>query len=291
MSRKWIRENWQDIIETAKIRAKVRGQKRNLSHLEYITSSPKYCEPGYTTPENGIILFANWNGEITNAEARTNKTDVMHWIASLFERAGIEMEWNDEWTTCGDCGGAVRTSGDCYGWKRSYWQTEDCDIVCHECVKKRPTDYLQSLEGNHKSGCTIDINLAEHGYHKVGESFENGFHAGQDADPKLVAKQLQEMGVERFIFTIDTVGQFDIEFSVHVHEEELEKASEADLSSSKTDGPSVSQGLQRALQQAALQMSKLKGEGVMVSQCDASTGTATTRLVPHQEFVDGKAID
>ena len=56
--------------------------------------------------------------------------------------------------------------------------------------------------------------------------FENGFHPGQNDDPKKIANKLEENGVSRYLFSVDDKGQFDIHFSVYVHSDEVELAQE-----------------------------------------------------------------
>src|SRR5678816_1797897 len=106
-----------------------------------IMFAKEYAEPGYTNPEKGI-LFADWNDRTTyRVDARTfysrysaeqfvkthevadpaiveQRDDTMKRLSDLAEKAGYAVEWSDEWSTCDDCGKAVRTSPDSYGWKR-----------------------------------------------------------------------------------------------------------------------------------------------------------------------------
>jgi hypothetical protein len=178
-----------------------------------------YAEPGYSIgPGKNCILFANWNPKSFDRNAPKNER-VMTRLAKVAERAGCEVEWSDEWSTCDECCGAIRLSPDCYTWKPSY-EMGDGYIVCHECID--PADYLERLEGDPRRACTLNIDPADHGYVVVKQRMESGFHPGQNADPNVVARDLKEKGVERFLFTIDATGQFDIEFSVWVHESEVE---------------------------------------------------------------------
>ena len=124
------------------------------------------------------------------------------------------MEWEDEWSSCSDCGKLVRTSANSYGWKQSFWLRNDCEIICTECID--PAEYLESLE-DHPTHCsTIDsIDPADHGYVQLQQGFENGFHPGQNDDPNTIYKQLRTQGEKRpVIFVLDSTGQFDIGFSV-----------------------------------------------------------------------------
>jgi hypothetical protein len=69
---------------------------------------------------------------------------------------------------------------------------------------------------------TIDnIDPEDYGYVKQSDRYENGWHPGQNDDPKAIAKALREKGYRRFLFQVDNVGQFDLRFSVYIHQEEL----------------------------------------------------------------------
>jgi hypothetical protein len=67
---------------------------------------------------------------------------------------------------------------------------------------------------------TIDIDLTEQEYHLLEGNFQRGLHHGQAASPHIMTKKLRELGVERYVFRLDDVGQFDASFSVWVHEDD-----------------------------------------------------------------------
>jgi hypothetical protein len=182
-----------------------------------------YAEPGYHSEE--IIATGNWNN-VTQYNPLTNKqeeiSDLPSRIAHLYEKMGIDCEWSDEWAEC-SCGKLVRTQGDCYSWTPSY-QLNDGEITCIDCLKDDPESYLLSLEGNPNVANTIHCILPEkNGYVKMNEanSYETGFHPGQNDDPKKVAKELEARGLYRYLFNIDDVGQFDTRWSVYVHKDEF----------------------------------------------------------------------
>lgn len=167
-----------------------------------------YAEPGY---EGKLIATGNWNdvkGDTTISR-----------LAKLLERMGFELEWSDEWTTCDECNLLVRTQPSGYEWQPSY-VINDGGVVCHNCLD--PAEHLTNLEGNEKKVNQIeDINPADYGYVKL-EDYEHGWHPGQHDDPKRIAKWLREKGLSRFIFNMDSVGQFDQHFSAWVHESEYD---------------------------------------------------------------------
>lgn len=178
--------------------------------------SEDYAEPGYTLGDKVGILFANWNPQSFDKEA-TKEQRLMPRLADVAERAGYEVEWSDEWSTCYDCGKAYRTSPDSYCWQPSY---ADCDgaYLCAECLK--PAEYLESIEGDPQRCNTFThINPSDHGYVLI-KKMANGWYGGQNDSPEIVARSLRAQGVDRFVFHLDSVGQFDTHFSVYVHETE-----------------------------------------------------------------------
>ena len=167
------------------------------NQIKYIDFAPSYAEPGYTNPARGI-LFGNWNYFAGVA------TDIL-------ERMGYECEWEDEWSTCSGCGKAIRTSADSYCWQPSYFDF-DCELLCRECVDME--EYLENLEDDPNKALNDHVDPADYGYEKLEGDFENGFHPGQNADPKTIFAAWQEKGYTRLLFCIDDVGQFDIGFSI-----------------------------------------------------------------------------
>ena len=89
------------------------------SEIENIGWAPGYAEPGYDQPKRGVVM-ANWN-------------HLPKELDSILDRAGYTVEWSDEWTECSDCGKALRTSPDSYGWRPSYTVTSDGEVVCRVC--------------------------------------------------------------------------------------------------------------------------------------------------------------
>jgi hypothetical protein len=173
------------------------------------------CEPGYINAGQADIkgfLVANWN--------HVDK-ELIAWI----EEGGDYDSgyWSDEWDTCDECGGLVRNQADSYSWKR-YGTCDENGTVCGNCLKKDIPAYLETLEGKSGKAVTLDVDPGQHGYVRVNpegrhEGFESGWHPGQDDDPKAMAKTLKLNGITRFIWVITGVGQFDVRFTLYIHEE------------------------------------------------------------------------
>jgi len=180
--------------------------EQRAHYIENTGYSAEYAEPGYDTPKRGI-LFNNWNFFPSR-------------VTDLLEKYGFAIEWEDEWSTCQDCGKAVRTSPDSYGWQPSYFILNECELFCRDCA---PMDeYLESLEDNPRRALNDHINPANYGYIKLEGEFENGFHPGQNDNPKDIYARLHAQGHKRLLFNIDSVGQFDMQFSIWKKDEETD---------------------------------------------------------------------
>lgn len=186
-----------------------------------------YAEPGYRDPEVAVVT-GNWNHDKEKTvPAHTIDPDAdpdEFWtVSEALEKLGCELEWSDEWTICYQCHRLVRTQPDSYSWKRSYWQEPDaCDITCHECILKDPSDYVESMVGKDDRCITINgIDLEELGFTLFQGGLENGWHYGQDDDPKTIGQHLRDLGVTRYLFVLDEAGQFDLRFSAWVDESQL----------------------------------------------------------------------
>jgi len=170
--------------------------------------APGYAEPGYSQPERGIV-FGNWNPvcgfDKTKAE---QKRDPVAKLARVLEAAGCELEWEDEWCTCNDCGKAVRTSPDSYGWTSYYRIVNECELVCLDCLS--PADYLAECEDNPAKAFPPEWSPEDHGYVKHNGDFETGFHPGQTDSPEAILKLLHAQGKTGVVFRIKSKGQFDL---------------------------------------------------------------------------------
>ncbi len=258
------------------------------SQIDSISICEGYAEPGYSDPSSGVIVFGNWN-TVTRYDGNNFITvdEAPARVASLLEKLACELEWSDEWACCDKCGRAVRTKPDSYSWQASYTSTDD-GITCHECLEEDPTDYLQSLEGDSGRCVTMDLDLEAHGYKLLADDYENGLYGGQSDRPELIAEALREQGISRFIFNLDSTGQFDLSFSVWVHESESVDLEE--FETAPTAGPDPATQMQKALADATTKMAATEGQ-IKVAKCDLDSGTARVRVVSPEDFVAGKALD
>lgn len=198
--------------ENAKFQAKLDAELERGGIQDYCLT----CEPGYV--KDAKRLLANWNHF---------DQEFQSWL----EGQGYELEWSDEWTPCSECGGLIRMSPDSYGWRRYSMINDDGHETCGDCIKRDPKPYLETLEGRSKKALTLDIDPAKHGYvlvnhtdkHGRADRFQNGLHPGQTDDPGAMSLALRKAGITRFLWWIPSVGQFDVDFVLYLHEDEKDK--------------------------------------------------------------------
>lgn len=199
--------NREDIGRLCQIVEDATKQRRTFSF------APDYAERGYSSPERGIV-FGNWNPVCGfNVPKSEQKRDPVIKLARILEKCGCELEWEDEWSTCGDCGKAVRTSPDSYGWTAAYRILNDCEIICLECLD--PADYLESIEDDATKACPPEWNPIAYGYTKHNGDFQTGFHVGQNDKPETILKALHADGKTGVIFRIADKGQFDVTWEAY----------------------------------------------------------------------------
>lgn len=236
-------------------------------------------EPGY---DPNIGVFANWNKYPKWAKA----------IEKL-ERLGcpISAEWSDEWVDCHECGKAYRSQPDSYSWTKSWWfGPYDCEIICADCTKKhRLEDYLEWLsESEERADLFLDDrDLEKAGWKQLDYTFENGLYGGQSASPAKIDAWLRDRGVDKFLFKIDAVGQFDMDFTVWVPDEADvdEDAFEVAADWGRMNGPDPAEMMKQALKSVPpmpvsevgkVQYAKVNGDG-----------TANVRYLTQDEFIEG----
>jgi hypothetical protein len=262
------------------------------SGLDDVSLYGGYAEPGYTCDAG--VAVSNWNdpsvaqydedgrytGRIVLSKIRSN-------LSEKLEELGFEIEWDDEWASCDECGLLVRTSADSYCWTRHYVDIEG-SIICRDCLEADEDEmkaYLESMEGNYRACTTFDVDFSKYGYQKVELDFENGFHEGMDDSPQRVSEALD--GIPH-LFELTEQSQFYSRFAVWVRDFDPQVAKQR-VEGYGSDGPSVSEGLKRALQ--GIQHPVPSPGKVAVTKVDVAKGTSETKMVSHEDFINGKALD
>jgi hypothetical protein len=173
-----------------------------------------YAEPGYSCDKK-IVVLADWNDvrDLVNDKGNI-KDDTMSRLYDILEMEGYGCEWEDEWVECAECYEVIRITGDCYGWTPFYWQSDD-GFFCGNCVRETyKEEYLSFLKGN-IGHANVLLDLDGCGYEQINGQFENGFYEGQADDPEKIVEVLHLFGIKDYIFQIDSVGQFDTNFSIY----------------------------------------------------------------------------
>jgi hypothetical protein len=182
-------------------------------HGAYPEWCAEYGEPGYDTPEHGIF-FANWN-------------NVPRCIGDWLEHHGYATEWSDEWIISYETNKAYRSSPDSYGWKRSYVMFDNGDIIGRDEIENgdQIDEYIAYLLDDPSKADTFDVDWTQYGFIKLNaDAYESGFHPGQTDNPKVILQAARKQygpDVE-FIFSIDDVGQFDVNFSLWMRAKETD---------------------------------------------------------------------
>lgn len=223
------------------------AEGKTMSHIEKLFEiaeargvclqwSEGYAEPGYHCNEG--IALGDWN-TITRkrrvwplgwpsflpkpadyGRIETYVDDTAPRIGKLLAKCGVSIEWEDEWLTCSDCGRIFRCQPDCYSWTMN-GAILDGECMCADCILTDPEAVLKDYAGNPDKAITFDIDMESFGYAKYNDdSYESGYHPGQNFDPHEIAKQLRKQGISDFVFAIDSCGQFDLHFSVWIKRDE-----------------------------------------------------------------------
>lgn len=169
-----------------------------MDEIENLNWAQDYAERGYTAGVRGVLL-ADWNYFPSD-------------IDRVLSSAGFDVQWNDEWDTCEQCGKLVRTSGDCYDWQPHYVIEGECSLVCLDCVDWE--SYLEGCEDNPGIAVMRECDPSDYGYELLSSpgEYESGWHPGQTDTPQKVLAGLQERGYKRIVFRIPETSQFYMKF-------------------------------------------------------------------------------
>lgn len=148
-------------------------------------------------------------------------------VWSYLEHNGFECEWHDEWVIDYENGKCYRTTGDSYQWTPTAIVTEWGDLLTPDS----PLEEWLAWAVNEPTRCLFPkyaSKIEEAGFVKAGPdddesgwggrgSYEAGWHAGQDADPKEIFANLEHEHDE-IVFVLDYNSQFYSGFSVYVRD-------------------------------------------------------------------------
>jgi len=191
---------------------------------------PGCAEYGY---DDKPVIAANWNPDSFEFQEGGLKHNRLSKLSILIDKLEhVSLEWSDEWARCNDCGKAVRTSPDSYGWSPSWAWVSDTEMVCHECYKDNIDDIVEYYLSETKYGfknralhSDFITFLDDLGFMCWQERdsckvYEIGFHRGQNDDPKKVYDEIIKDSKDwKIIFVITDIGQFDIHWTAYVRKE------------------------------------------------------------------------
>ena len=181
-----------------------------------------YAEPGYGD-DDACVILGDWNVKRypRDGDAPLTKTEALpRRLGDALERIGAHCEWSDEWAKCEDCGRAMRTQSDSYGWQMfGHWDEEACGYVCADCLRK---DVPRALETyvNDSDKCVTFLTAAEletagwtqyaaHNPHR----YQNGWFDGMNDKPADVFATIRRETEADVVFLLTEASQFYISFA------------------------------------------------------------------------------
>jgi len=185
--------------------------------VEKFDSNMSYGE----TVDGENIIIADWN-DIPFGSYR---------LEQYCEKHDTELicGYQDEYIMCDHCYKYVYTTPGCYGDIPKYTQIE-CEILCGDCSK----EFIHEIIEFHQNDPTLAIKpylieaVKEQGFVCLDDDesescvrFENGFHQGQDDNPREIAAKMEKEGIldkYDYLFAITDAGQFDLAFTVMLRE-------------------------------------------------------------------------
>ena len=179
-----------------------------LENCEIENICSEYGEQGYTLEEDKkAILFANWN----NFDKYPN---FMKWLEKNYE-----IEWSDEWIIDYNNYKAYRTQPNSYGWQQQFRITDCGELITPDSDIEDWIDYCVMTDYKQQARCLPDFIeeglLIEEGFKLISEDNANGWYGRAD-DPNEIAENVfNETEYTEIIFVLDSVGQFEISFSVY----------------------------------------------------------------------------
>jgi hypothetical protein len=164
---------------------------------------------GNTTVLSEFVIVEGWSDHDA-IEKATELT--MEQVAEILTGDSDNWGFSDEYTTCSECGGLIKTSPDSYSWTPDFAIVNECELLCGDCIRTSPDSYLQDLINNATRANTVlnDEQLEEAGFKQITEEYEAGWY-GRFDDPKQVLQHLEDK-YDEVIFSISAQGQFATNF-------------------------------------------------------------------------------
>lgn len=165
-------------------------------------------------------------------------------LDEIFGYQGDGWGFRDSYSKCDSCGNVIQTEPDSYSWTPDFFVDYDKgEIICGDCVRKNPQDYLETLYNNPKKANTIlsAQDLIDNGFEKIEGDYENGWYDKHDSPEEILDKALEAHPSATFIFNISSQGQFATQFELWGADLDLdEKLIKEGVS---LDNPSLKKGI------------------------------------------------
>lgn len=177
----------------------------------------QYGEPGY---DASLVVLGNYWCRCEANDGQLHDIVGYHYpaIQARLEEDDVQLEWCDEWMVDYDNDKAYRTTGDSYGWQPSAIITDDGELLTPDddveewiaWAQNTPTRAIPSYVYGAQT-------LQDAGFVRHNGTYENGFHPGQDDDPKAIAAAIEQAHgpYADIVFLINSNGQFDTRFSAY----------------------------------------------------------------------------
>lgn len=170
--------------------------------------------------QNGeeFIIFQDWKSLIAVEKAlKPGFEPKDKYDTSVLDELNIDYGFSDEWSACDNCGKLIRTEPNSYSWVPDFFvDNEKGEIICGDCVREDPREYLETLYNNPEVANTIlsTSDLEAQGFERIGETYENGWYDRNDSPEEILNKALEEHPNGVFVFSITTQGQFATQFEL-----------------------------------------------------------------------------
>lgn len=122
----------------------------------------------------------------------------------------------DEYDSCYRCGNLIHTRPS-YGEQQDFFPDYDAsELVCGDCVRKDPDDYLNYLINN-PTGLNVLLSreqLKKLGFELISDDYENGLYDRHDNPAQILMDALEKYKNGEFIFSSKNNGPYSIEFEL-----------------------------------------------------------------------------
>lgn len=152
-------------------------------------------------------------------------------LDELFDN-GYQWGFRDEYSTCDRCGKVIRTEADSYSWVPDFFVDYDNgEIICGDCVRENPKEYLETLYNNPEKANTIlsAQDLIDNGFEKIDGDYEDGWYDKHDSPEEILNKALEAHPNGVFIFHISGQGQFATQFELWGADLDLDESKKKDI--------------------------------------------------------------